>query len=491
MALDTRPGNGAPTGERYLNSLQDRRSVWLTGRRVDVTAEPAFSGVLGELRRLLDLQYDRDYADRMTYVSPETGQRLSLSYLLPKTKEDLLRKRGCTEVWSEETWGLLGHSPDYTGNVIVGLYDLRDDLARDDPRFRENVANYYRYVSERGLFVAEATADPQIDRSGMMAETESLVHVVEERPDGVVVRGAKQLSTLAPLANELLVYMSAPFAARERREEAVWFAVPVASAGLTMLCREPFSLHAPGIGHPFASRYDAMEATVFFEDVLVPWERVFLLGNSELALKSLTRLNAWAMYASQIRFWQRLQTFIGVTTMVADAIGVDGFRGMRDKMGEMVSYAELVRVVLRGIEHKCFLTPGGLMSPDQSLGPSVFAAQITGRVSDILREIAASGLLMEPSEADLANPELRPLLERYMRGRNLDVDEKSRLFRLAWDLVGDATGSQEDLYERWHRGDLMGNRNLLYLQYDRGEVTERINEIIRKPLPLPNGPARS
>jgi 4-hydroxyphenylacetate 3-monooxygenase len=476
---------GAPSGAHYVESLRDGRSVWLNGLRVEVTTHRAFAGILGELRRLCDLQHNRDYADRLTYLSPESGLRVSQSYLLPKTKQDLLSKRGCTEVWSEETWGLLGHSPDYMANVLVGLYDLRDELGRSDARFGANAAAYVRHAAEHGLFVTEATADPQIDRSGLTAETDSLLQVVEQRADGIVVRGAKQLSTLAPLANELFVYMGAPFAARQADEQAVWFATPVASPGLTLLCREPFSLHAGGYAHPFASRYDEMEATVFFEDVFIPWDRVFLLGDPALAQRSLTRLNAWAMYSSQIRFWYRLQTFIGVTTMIADAIGVDGFRGMRDKMGEMVSYAELVRVVLRGIEHKSFQTASGLTCPDESLGPAVFAAQITGRVSDILREIAASGLLMEPSEADLASPELRPLLERYMRGRNLGVDEKSRLFRLAWDLVGDATGSQEDLYERWHRGDLMGNRNLLYLQYDRTEMTQRIDEIIAKPLPLP------
>jgi 4-hydroxyphenylacetate 3-monooxygenase len=481
---------GSPTGAQYLDSLRDGRSVWLNGRKIDVTTHRALAGVRGELRRLYDLQHDPDYADRMTFVSPDDGQRISLSYLLPRTTEDLLLKRGCTEVWSEETWGLLGHSPDYMANVLVGLYDLREQLGASDPRFGANASAYVRNAAARGVFVTEATADPQIDRSGLAAETDSLLQVVERREDGLVVRGAKQLSTLAPLANELFVYMGAPFAERQAPEQAVWFAVPVASPGLTLLCREPFSLHTAGYAHPFASRYDEMEATVFFEDVFVPWDRVFLLGDAGLAERSLTRLNAWAMYSSQIRFWYRLQTFIGVTTMIADAIGVDGFRGMRDNMGEMVSYAELVRVVLRGMEHKSFVTPGGLTSPDQSLGPSVFAAQITGRVSDILREVAASGMLMEPSEADLSSPELRPLLDRYMRGRSLDVDEKSRLFRLAWDLVGDATGSQEDLYERWHRGDLMGNRNLLYLQYDRSEMTQRIEEIIAKPLPLPNS-ARS
>ncbi len=90
---------------------------------------------------------------------------------------------------------------------------------------------------------------------------------------------------------------------------------------------------------------------------------------------------------------------------------------------------------------------------------------------------------MQPNEADLANPELRPYIERYMHGHNIGVEQKSRLFRLAWDLAGDSSGSRQDLYERWHRGDIARNRMNLYLNYDRSEIVERIRTMISLPLP--------
>jgi aromatic ring hydroxylase len=89
---------------------------------------------------------------------------------------------------------------------------------------------------------------------------------------------------------------------------------------------------------------------------------------------------------------------------------------------------------------------------------------------------------MQPSEADLASPDLRPYLERYMRGHNIGAAEKSRLFRLAWDLAGDSSGSRQELYERWHRGDIVRNRNNLYLRYDRSRIVERIRQMISQPL---------
>lgn len=484
MVLELTTAQGALTGERYIASLKDNREVWLAGERVDVTTHPAFAGLLREMARLYDLQHTPEYRDQMTFISPETGNRLSYSYFLPRTREDLLKKRRNAEIWMEESWGQMARAPDFMSNVVVGLYDFRHELSALDPRFGENAANYYRYAAEHDLAITHAIGDPQIDRSARPAQNPDLaLRVVRETEDGIVVRGAKQLATLAPVSHEILVYLSASFALREERSFVQWFAVPIATPGLKVVCREPLALHGTGYSHPLASRYDEQDAMVIFDDVLVPWKRVFLLYDGPLALQGLGRINAWSGYSSLIRFYYRLQTFIGVGTMVAEAIGVDGFREVRDKLGELISYAELVRLALRGMEAECFVTSGGLMSPATSPGPGIFAAQITPRIVEILREIGASGLVMQPSEADLAHPELRPYLDRYMRGKELGVAEKSRLFRLAWDLVGDGSGSRQDLYERWHRGDIVRNRNNLYLRYDRSRIVERIRKLISAPLP--------
>jgi aromatic ring hydroxylase len=168
--------------------------------------------------------------------------------------------------------------------------------------------------------------------------------------------------------------------------------------------------------------------------------------------------------------------------MIAESIGVDGFREIRDLMGEQIMYTEVLRLGLAGMEANGSMTPGGLFAPapGQSLG--IFGAQFSARVQEILRKIGASGIIMQPSERDLANSELRPFLQRYMRGRNIGVDEKSRLFRLAWDLAADGFGMRQEIYEYWHRGDITRNKTNLYLGYDRGEIMSQIRELIGSPL---------
>jgi 4-hydroxyphenylacetate 3-monooxygenase oxygenase component len=484
MDLDITTAQGALTGARYLASLKDDRVVWLNGERVDVTTHPAFGGMLRELTRLYDLQHTAEYRDRMTYVSPETGNRVSYSYLRPSTLDELLAKRRNCEIWMAETWGQLPRAPDFMANVAVGLYDFRKHLRGNNPRFGENAVRYHAYCQEHDLVLTHGLGDPQIDRSsGPTQDPDMALRVLHETPDGIVIRGAKQLATLAPLAHEILVYLSASFALREQQQFVLWFALPVATPGITILCREPLSMHASGHSHPFAARYDEQDAMAFFDDVFVPWERVFLLYDGPLALRGLGRINAWSLYSSQIRFHHRLQTFIGVATLLAESIGVDGFREIREKLGELISYAEMVRLGLRGMEADARLTDGGLLAPGESAAMSIFAAQVSPRLLEIVREIGASGLIMQPSEADLAHPELRPYLDRYMRGHNIGAAEKARLFRLAWDLAGDSSGSRQELYERWHRGDIVRNRMNLYLRYDRSRIVERIRQMISQPLP--------
>ncbi len=482
--LETTSARGALTGERYLKSLNDGREVWLDGERVDVTTHPAFAGVLRELARIYDLQHTEPYRDEMTFVSPDTGNRVSLSYLLPYSTDDLLARRRNSEIWSEETWGQMGRAPDFCSAITVGIYDFRDELAQNDPRFGENAVNYYRYAREHDICLTHALGDPQIDRTKSPSQDPDMaLQVVRETADGIVVRGAKQLATLAPLAQEVLVYLSASFALREERSFVQWFALPMNAPGLKMVCREPLAVRGTGYSHPFASRFDEQDALLIFDDVLVPWERVFLLYDGPMARRGLGRIMPWAGYASHMRFYQRALTTVGVATLIAQAIGIDGYPHVRDKLGEMISYLEMCRLALRGVEADATLSPGGLLRPSGSPGFGNFVAQISQRLADILREVGTSGLLMQPSEAALANPELRPYLDRYMHGKEIGVAEKSRLFRLGYELCCDSFGMRQELYERLHRGDLLRNRTNLYLMFDRSRVVERIREMISRPLP--------
>ena len=129
-------------------------------------------------------------------------------------------------------------------------------------------------------------------------------------------------------------------------------------------------------------------------------------------------------------------------------------------------------------------TSTGSHAQRPALGPIglLWMAQTTWRMTEILREICGSGIVMQPSENDLANPELRPFLSQFMRGKDVDVEYKSRLFRVAHDLAMSSFGMRQDIYEYWHGGDPSRNRINLLRSFDQEAMKDRIRELLQRPL---------
>jgi len=493
MAFDTTTALGAMTGARYIESLQDGREVWLDGEKVqDVTVHPAFTGMVYELARIYDLQHSEAYREQMTFLSPATGNRCSVSWLLPRSLEDLQKKRRNSEIWNAQCWGQLGRGPDILAPYIITLYDAREALsALKHPRcdFGANIVNYYHYCLEHDLFLTHALGDPQVDRSQQpqneqrsRQEEEPALHVVEETTEGVIVRGAKQLATAAPISHETYVSLSATFMRRANPQCVLAFSIPTNTPGLKILCREPVSQWVGSYGHPLGMRYDEQDAMLFFEHVLVPWERLFTLYDASPILQRYQSGVNFIGWANLCRIHERMRLMTAVATLMAEAIGVIEYREVAAKLGEMATYVEMWRHAMDGVEHKAFLTKGGLMSLGSMSGMNIFFAQTSARMVQLLREIVGAGLIMQPSEQDLANPEFRPYLEKYMRGKEVDVAYKARLFRLAHDLAVSSFGMRQELYEYWHAGDPNRNRINLLRSYDQREMIERVKTLLTQPL---------
>jgi aromatic ring hydroxylase len=492
MAIETSPALGAMTGQRYLESLRDGREVWLDGSRVaDVTAHPAFSGFAHALAEVYDAQ-NGQYRDEMTYVDPESSVRTSLSWLVPSTREDSARKRRNSQLWSMLTWGQLGRSPDVLAPFVTNLMARREAFgAAKHPRcdFAENIRGYYQYCRDNDPFLTHALGDPQVDRSQqpqneqrhVPEDEEIALHVVEETDAGVIVSGGKQLSTAAVFSNETYVSLSQTFYARNDPRFVIAFSIPTNAPGLRILAREPVGRWFGSWGHPFQN-LDEQDCMLFFRRVLVPWDRVFFLYEAPARVMgsgpSGAELN-FAGWANLERALFRFRLLTAVATMVAQAIGVLEYREVASKVGEMVANCEMLRLAMDGLEHSTRSTAGLPGS-----GPlAVWMAQTTWRMTELLREICGSGVVMQPSENDLASPELRPSLEQFMRGKDVDVEYKSRLFRVAHDLVMSSFGLRQDIYEYWHAGDPSRNRINLLRSYDQSDITDRIKELCSQPLP--------
>ncbi|MYE68321.1 MAG: hypothetical protein F4236_09440, partial [Acidimicrobiia bacterium] len=272
---------GIRTGEQYLSGIRDGRQVWLDGESVqDVTAHPALAGCAQTLAEVYDLQHDPDAGDLLTMQSPSTGDRVSLSYILPQSLEDLHRRRRMIEFLARRSGGTLGRLPEYMAAIVVGLYDVRATLATVDPGYADNIASYLEFCRERDVALTHSFADAPKDMRIPRDRFENL-RLTERRSDGIVVHGVKSVATLAPFADEYVAL--APNRPGLADDEIVYFAVPMDTPGLRVFCR-PSLVPPARADRRLAAAFDEMDCWVVFDNVFVPDERVFYRQTAQVRL---------------------------------------------------------------------------------------------------------------------------------------------------------------------------------------------------------------
>ena len=154
------------TGEQFLEGLRDGREVWLEGERVaDVTTHPKTTRMAKTLAGIYDLQHTAENHNRMTFKSPTSGEPVALSYLVPETQEDLMRRRGALEIVAQSCHGMLGRTPDYVNIQITASRQLAHLYGLNDKRHEANLRNYHEYVREKDLCLTHAFGHPQVNRS--------------------------------------------------------------------------------------------------------------------------------------------------------------------------------------------------------------------------------------------------------------------------------------------------------------------------------------
>src|SRR5439155_1006100 len=288
----------ARTGAEYLQGLKERPTeVWLGSERIrDVTAHPALRRGARSIAHLYDMQHAPSLRDEMTYVSPTSGERVGLSFITPRSLDDLQQRSRMMMHWARYSGGMIGRAPDYLNVSLMAMAAAADFFTQNDPRFADNVRNYYTYVRERDLCLTHTLVNPQANRALTASghpSAEIAARIVRETDSGVVIRGARILATLGPLSDEIMVFPSTVLkAAADAAPFAFAFAIPCDTPGLKFICREGFDYGHSRFDHPLGSRFEEMDAVMIFDDVLVPWERVFLKADAFLCNQLFAATNA-------------------------------------------------------------------------------------------------------------------------------------------------------------------------------------------------------
>ena len=479
----------ARTGAQYIAGLRERRpEVVIAGETVeDVTTHPAFRNGVKTLASLLDLQHDPVLRDEMTYVSPTSGERVGLSFLTPQTTKDLEQRHMMMAHWARKTCGMMGRTPDFLNVSLMAMAAAGDYFAQNRPEFKNNIQRYYEYIRENDLVLTHTLVNLQRSRSPMTTpledKTDVALSVVRETDAGIVVRGARVLATLGPLSDEIAVYPARshhlPGGAPQLTSFA--FAIPCHTPGLKFLCRESYDLARSHFDHPLGSRFEEMDAIVFFDDVMVPWERVFLLGDVDLCNGMSMGTNQYLHSGHQVvtKNVVKCEFILGLADLMARTLGSTQLPQVQQMMAEIIENLEITKACLRASEADAKVDQWGVMGP--ALMPLMVARNLFirmyPRMAEILHLMGSSSLMALPAEADLSGP-LAEEIKTYMDTDTASALERVRLFRLAWDTCCSAFASRQVLYERFFQGDAVRNAHILYDLYDKEPMTDWVQEFL-------------
>lgn len=485
---------GIRTGQQFLTALDARRvEVYIDGERVSagIASHPQFAAGARTFARLYDLQHDAEHQAALTFASPTSGDLVSTSFLIPRTEADLVRRREAMLLCARETHGFLGRSGDYMNSALAALSAAKSFFSQADPVFGERLERYAEYVRENDLLTAHALIPPQTNRaaavdqqSDQMEDPRIAARIVEEREEGIVIRGARMLATNAAIADELLVFPSTVL--RGSPQDAPYsyaFAIPSDTPGLKFYCRSALYSGGSAFDEPLASRFEEIDSFVVFDDVFVPNDRVFMLGNSRLRNEWYSATGAGALMTHQVacRTLAKTEFYLGLAAEIAEAIGIDQFQHIREDLGELISYVEIERALLRAAEIDGEPNDDGVFLPrwaTLNAGRNWYPKSVSQRLTEIVRKFSASGLMALPGEQDMLNPTEREDLDRYLQGARVDSTSRIRLFKLALDASLSGFAGRESLYEYFSFGDPVRMKSALLSSYDLAPVREQVRKLL-------------
>ncbi|HZR93679.1 MAG TPA: 4-hydroxyphenylacetate 3-hydroxylase N-terminal domain-containing protein [Gaiellaceae bacterium] len=458
------------TAQEFIEGLRDDREVWYRGERVaDVTTHPE----LGVAARHGSLDFELAEDPALRELAVTDGH--STFYALPRTAADLRRRSALIEASTAHGATLVVLLKEIGTDALFALHRVTagtDAFAR--------VQAFHARCRDGDLALAVAQTDVKGDRSqgpSGQADPDAYVRIVDRRDDGIVVRGAKVHTSCSPNVDELIVIPTR--ALREGEEEwAVAFAVPVATPGVRLLCSDYLHGTDDPWTRPVSSRHKMIETLTVFDDVFVPWERVFLAGDVERAGRLALAFVEFHRFTAVSYKLPLVDTLVGLALALAEANGIARASHVRDKLTWLIGYAETVRGLTELAADRCGVDPAtGIAFPDPlttNVAKWTFARDYQEAVKHVI-DVAGGLLVTGPSGADWEHPELRPLLEKYLAGA-VPAAERMALLNLASDLLARSYAGYQSVLAVHAEGSLEAEKLQIWRSYD----AERARTLARR-----------
>ena len=475
---------GARSGNNYLSALRRLKvEVWLGGQCVeDPTTHPALVHCARSVASLYDMQME--HPEAMTFRLDD-GDRAGLSFIQPRNAEEVRKRSLMFRRWAEYSGGMLGRTPDYLNASIAAMAAAWKFFSASEPRFGDNIQNYYREARKHDWCATHTLVNPRASRAAGWAgnsDADLALKLVERTSGGIIVSGARMLATLGPLAEELLVFPSTVLKQDASAEPfALAFAINCNAPGLKFLCRDSFDLGRGHFDAPLSSRFEEMDCVVVFNQVLVPWERVFLCGDVARCNTVYADTNAVVnmMHQVVVKNAVKAEFMLGLAAKIGEVSDALSLPHVRERLAEMIIAAELMRSSLRAAEADAHVDQWGEFVPAR---PPLDAARnlfprVYPRLVEIIQLNSSSSLMATPAEVDFQSALLTDL-ERYFASSGASAKDRVALYRLAWDVAGSAFGGRQVLYERFFFGDPVRMASALVDNTELKPLIKRIDDFL-------------
>ncbi|SMC60283.1 4-hydroxyphenylacetate 3-hydroxylase family protein [Papillibacter cinnamivorans] len=434
---------GLMTGERYIESIRKMKmEVYMFGKRIEHPVDdPILRPSLNSVRMTYDLAQMPEHEDVMTAVSPETGERINRFTHIHRGTDDLIKKVKMQRLLGQKTAACFQRCVGM--DAFNAVYSTAFEIDKKyGTSYFENFKKFMFYVQKNDLTVDGAMTDPKGDRSlapHQQADPDLFLRVVERRPDGIVVRGAKAHQTGVLNSHEVIV-MPTISMGPEDKDYAVSFAVPMDSKGLFMIIgRQSCDTRKlegteMDVGN---SEFGGVEALTIFDNVFVPNDRIFLNGETEFAGMLVER---FAGYHRQSYGGCKVgvgDVLIGAAAVAADYNGAAKASHVKDKLIEMTHLNETLYCCGIACSAEGRPTQSGNYMIDLLLA-NICKQNVTRFPYEIVRlaeDIAGGLMVTAPSEKDLRDPHLGPYVDKYLRGVHaVSTENRLRILRLIENL---------------------------------------------------------
>jgi aromatic ring hydroxylase len=456
------------TGAEYREALRDGRKVWVLGEGVveDVTTHPATRSMVDEYVAWYDRHFDPAWRDTLF-----NGEGLPWGYVLPKSTEDLI---GMGRSFAATTFlnaGNITHTPAYGHLIGLGILGAVQHFGQH-PEHISSAEGYRQQVARTGRFLTFSSGAATVGyRMRPDPAERAALRIVRETDSGVVLRGKIGMHTSPPYAED--VYVGALCGAEYDKQRAT-FIVPVNAPGVTVICRRISARDTNPFTSPLSSRYDELDGQMWLDDVHVPWDRMFLVDASP-------ELIARWLFWHQLYCWlSKAEVTLGLALACTHAMGLVRDPATIDYLLDLMTDVQTVRSCQVAAERDPQFTPAGYCYPNLShlSAGSIAMLKARPRMSEVLRIVPGSSLVVAPTDSDLADPGMTAGLEESFGGGGYTATQRAALLQMAWDHVSSALEARESAFELHANGGIPRWRERLRTSFD--SYNELANGVLRQ-----------